>query len=115
MLANVVTAMNLPMPGTRLLWLRGLALRLKTLRVRLRDLDQPNGQDAIAAIASTMAIREWRWLAESNVHVLGARWSWIIERAGSELRKALVREIALAIPGNADPTATSFDWSVVRR
>lgn len=112
MLANVVRDMQLPMVGTRLLWLRGLALRLKTLRVRLRDLDQPSGQDAIAAIASTMTLKEWRGLAEDNTQVLGAKWSWIVERAGKELRKAVVRSIAHAI---GDTRSTVLDWSIVRR
>lgn len=86
-LADVVHEMQLPQWGSRLMWLRGLALHLKALKLRTRDLDQENGRDAIAAIARTLTLQQWRQLAESNAHILGARWSAIVDRAGSELRK----------------------------
>lgn len=87
MLANVVHEVRPVMIETgALAALRGLALQLKALRLRLRDLDQPNGQDAVMSIARAMTTTEWNQLAQSNVMILGGRWSWIVNKAGLELR-----------------------------
>lgn len=87
MLAEVVFEINFKISSTRLAELRGLAMRLKAMRLRLRDLDRDGGKDAIYAIAQTLSVREWTRLAEDNSLVLGQRWSWIVNRAGTMLRK----------------------------
>lgn len=87
MLAEVVFEIDFKIGSTRLAELRGLAMRLKAMRVCLRELDQGGGKDAIYAIAQTLSPREWLRLAEDNTLILGHRWSWIVSRAGTMLRK----------------------------
>jgi len=102
-LARVVHEIAIRIGSTRLGALRGLALHLKALKIQPRDLDQPNGEDAIMAIARTLTRNEWERITNSNVLILGSRWSWIVNAAGQELRR-LEKSV-----GRLSPKPSTFD------
>lgn len=104
-LANVVRELDPKIGNTHLAGLRGLAMHIRALRIRPRQLDQPNGEDAIMAIARTLTPREWSKLAHDNTLTLNRQWGEIVYQAGRLLRRAPKAPASLP-PGSTTPTAS---------
>jgi hypothetical protein len=72
-------------PHHRVFTVRNVVARLKAQRLRLRDFDMRNGEDAIGAIVSTMTSRElqglpppsmgkiWELTASRTIQLLGSK------------------------------------------
>jgi hypothetical protein len=71
----------------RTLAVRNVIARLKVHNLRPRDIDTPNGEDAIAAIVSTMTAHEMR----NTVPSLGKIWELVASRAVQFLGKNAYR------------------------
>lgn len=71
----------------RAITVRSVVARLKTNQLRPKDFDTPNGEDAIAAIVSTMTSRE----LHAPVGPMGKIWELIASRAIQYLGKDAYR------------------------
>lgn len=71
----------------RAIAVRCVVARLKQNKMRPRDFDSPNGEDAIAAIVSTMTSRE----LHGTVGPMGKIWELIASRAIQYLGKDAYR------------------------
>ncbi len=71
----------------RQLAVRNVIARLKEHSLRPKDIDTPNGEDAIAAIVSTMTTRE----LHTPVPALGKIWELVASRAVQFLGKNAYR------------------------
>ena len=81
MIANTV-------PSQRTIIVRNVIMQLKGQQLRPRDLDTPNGEDAIAAIISTMTFYA---MYEAPVPPLGKIWELVASRAVQYLGKNAYR------------------------
>jgi len=85
--------------------IRNVVAQLKAQRFKLRDLDVPNGQDAIAAIVATMTHRQL--IADAGS--LGLTWELVASRAlqfvniDRQSSKRPSRQW-MPFPGSTDPT-----------
>lgn len=75
----------------RLELVRGLVLRFRELKLRPRDLDTPNGYEAIVLIGAALSPQEWRTYSADRSN-LGRMWNWIIHRAVAEVQTNKIHE-----------------------
>lgn len=74
-------------PARRVTTVRCVVARLKQNKMRPKDFDTPNGEDAIAAIVATMTPRE----LNGTVAPMGKIWELIASRAIQYLGKDAYR------------------------